>query len=118
MTEQDETTELTEEQAEKVRILEKLKSDREKLQQQEDTLKGELRDELGEGKYTVDGQPAISVSATRTFDSETARENVPKELLPLILSESIDSAKARKILPPAMYDACRKESGKKQIRLS
>jgi hypothetical protein len=83
-----------------------------------DTLTGQLRDNLQAGSYTINGEPAVSVTPTRRFNASLAAEVLPPALLALIQSTTVDAKLAREKLPPALYEACQVDTGKPTVRLA
>lgn len=81
-----------------------------------EVYKAQLRDALQPGAYTVGGQPALAITPTRRFDPDRAAAVLPPEQLAAVQRTVVDRALAEKILPPALYDLCRVESGKPAVK--
>lgn len=61
--------------------------------------------ELGAGRHQA-GDGLISVTQQHRFDKARAEQVLPADMLALITVSTIDPAQARKVLPPAVYEAC------------
>ena len=81
-----------------------------------DLYKAQLRERIGAGAYTVGGQPALSITATRRFNADRAAEVLPPEWLTACSKTTVDGALAKSVLPPALYEACAVESGKPTVK--
>lgn len=78
-----------------------------------DAVKAELRD-LGAGPHTV-GDLTVTVTPSRRFNPDQAARVLPAELLAQITAPAVSSSLAKRILPPALYDACMVESGDPRV---
>ncbi len=76
--------------------------------------------QLGEGTHTR-GANRITIYRTRRFDQTAAwtiLEGQPPEVITACTETVISSTKAKKILPPALYEACQAAAGKPTVRVS
>ena len=81
--------------------------------EQLDQVKAELR-QLGTGTHHGSNGTA-TITAQRRFDPQLAADTLPAELAAACTETSINAAKARKILPPALYEACSPETGQPRV---
>ncbi|QCV95648.1 hypothetical protein [Acidipropionibacterium acidipropionici] len=75
--------------------------------------------ELGEGKH--EGRRGrVAVTHTRRFDTHKAQELLEPtpELLASVTESVISSSKAKRLLPPALYEACQTTSEKATVRVT
>jgi hypothetical protein len=86
------------------------------LEEEANAYKTLLRGKLGVGQYTVNGQPAVTISPTKRFDPDKAAEILPPAAIEGISKTVIDAALAKKTLPPALYALCQSETGKPTVR--
>lgn len=110
--------ELTTAQADLVDRLTDLNQQISELTQQADEIKAKLRADLADGQHTIDGRHAVTISITRRFDSTTATQVLPAELLTLCQTTTVDAKRAKEVLPPALYEQCQREIGKATVRLA
>jgi hypothetical protein len=89
-----------------------------RLQEEADLLKGQLRDQAGVGTHTVAGKTVFTIRPNRRFDAGLAERLLTPEFQQLCTITKIDAATAKRVLPPAMYDACSAEVGEPVIRLA
>ena len=81
------------------------------LEQTEKDIKAQIR-ALVPGPDTYDaGGVTLAISTNRRFDPTVAERVLPVELLDLCRVAKVDSAAAREVLPPALYEACMSEVG-------
>lgn len=88
------------------------------LTEQINDIKTRLRTELAPGAYTINGEPAVTVTPQRRFDPAVAERVLPPDFLELCRVPKVDASTARKVLPPALYAACQADSGEPVIRLA
>lgn len=88
------------------------------LQADAETYKAQLRDTLGSGAYTINGQPAVSITPTRRFDAAHAEQVLPAQWLDTVRRTVVDAKVAKELLPPALFSACQVESGKPTVKLA
>lgn len=88
------------------------------LQADAETYKTQLRDVLSAGAYTVNGQPALSITPTRRFDPAHAEQVLPPQWLTAVQRPVVDGKLAKELLPPALFAACQIESGKPAVKLA
>ena len=80
------------------------------LEAEEKTIKTQLRDSLDVGtKVTVNGSPVLAIQSYRRFDATLATRTLTPELLALCTVPTVDSKRAKELLPPAVYTACCKD---------
>jgi len=84
------------------------------IQVELETIKERLR-QRGEGKHTAPCGVRVTVSPNRRFNPQLAADIVPAELIPAIQTTSIDSKKAKAVLPPAMYEQAMAEVGEPRV---
>lgn len=75
--------------------------------------------ELGEGRH--EGRRGrVAVTHTRRFDTHRAQELLEQtpDLLASVTESVISSTKAKRILPPAIYEACQTTSEKATVRVT
>lgn len=86
------------------------------LTQQRDALDAEInliKAQMLEGRQagdvlTINGREAYKVVTTHRWDETQARQILTPEQIEAITVAKVDPATAKRILPPAIYDACRK----------
>jgi hypothetical protein len=101
-----------------VRYLE-LAAKREDIDGEMEGIKAKLRDAYPDGVRTATTSGVmVSVSVTRRFDPEQARKVLPAHLLQQCLVTKVDAATAKKLVPPALYDACSVVTGKPTVRIA
>lgn len=93
--------------------LDALKAD---IETEQGIIKERLRD-LGNGAHVAPCGVSVSVSPNRRFNADKAADVVPPVLLEQIQSLSIDTKKAKALLPPAVYDLCMVEVGQARVSL-
>lgn len=84
------------------------------LTDQAEALKAELR-QLPPADYLIDGRPALRIIPTRRFDPARALELVPEPLREECYVRSLDAARVKKYLAPALVDTCMVDSGKPKV---
>lgn len=75
--------------------------------------------ELGEGRH--EGRRGrVAVTRTRRFDTHRAQELLEQtpDLLASVTESVISSTKAKRLLPPAIYEACQTTSEKATVRVT
>lgn len=82
-----------------------------------DRLKKKLREHLAPGTYAVDGVDALRISPQRRFDPALAEQTLPEQLLALCTVTKVDSATAKRKLPPDVYASLMTESGEPRVTL-
>lgn len=83
-----------------------------------DSIKNTMAD-LGEGRHdSTKGR--VSVTYTRRFDTHKAQEFLEPtpELLASVTESVISSSKAKRLLPPAIYEACQTVAAKPTVRVT
>lgn len=60
------------------------------------------------GSVDLDGQPVFRVQRKRTFSLDLAREVLPAELIEAAQTVTVDQAALKRMIPPALLDACMK----------
>lgn len=88
------------------------------LEADAETYKAQLRDALRSGAYTINGQPALSITPNRRFNAEHAEQVLPPQWLDAVRRSAVDSKLAKELLPPALFATCQVESGKPTVRLA
>lgn len=86
------------------------------LKVEEETLKGQLREHLGVGAYTIGGQRAFSISPQRKWDETAARAILTPAEIAACTVPTLDRALVQKTVAPARYQACQTEGGKPVVR--
>jgi hypothetical protein len=110
-----ETKELPEDIQHRVQVARAIKEKIAELKDELDNINAEVR-ELGEAEWTAGGQPLVSVTETKRFSPDRAKEVLPPELLALCEETTVTASKARQNLPPQVYEACQQVSGKATVR--
>lgn len=88
------------------------------IEEQQDSIKTRVRNLLDVGDAVdVDGR-TVRVEPNRRFDPVRAAKELPAELLVLCKVEKVDPAAARKVLPPAMYQALMSDVGQPRVVLA
>lgn len=78
-------------------------------------IKARVRKLLDVGdRVPVDGKP-VAVQPNRRFDPGLAERVLTPEWLAACTVKKVDSAAAKKILPPALYEACMAEVGDPRV---
>lgn len=109
--------ELSHEMAAMVARLRVLNEQRTKLDEESEFIKQHLRQALATGSYTYQGTAMVQMRPTRRFNPELARTVLDPEQLALCTVETVDRATAQKLLPPADYESCMKETGRATVNL-
>lgn len=86
------------------------------LKVEEETLKGQLREHLGVGTYSLGGQKLFSITPQRKWDETAARAILTAEEIAACTVPVLDRALVQKIVAPARYAACQTEGGKPVVR--
>ena len=60
------------------------------------------------GSVDLDGAPVFRVAQKRTFSLELAREVLPPEVIKSAETVTVDQAALKRMIPPALLDACMK----------
>lgn len=60
------------------------------------------------GSVDLDGQPVFRVQRKRTFSLDLAREVLPADLIKAAETVTVDQATLKRMIPPALLDACMK----------
>jgi hypothetical protein len=60
----------------------------------------------------------VTVYRTRRFDARLASTVVPAELLEQVTERVVDRAKAKALLPPALYEQCQSYAGRPTVRIA
>lgn len=85
-------------------------------------IKAKLRTELAIGRYDTASGVKVAIVPQRRFNEEQARTVLTDhglgELLPLCMKEVVDSAKAKQVLPGAVYDLCMREVGDPRVSIA
>jgi len=87
-----------------------------RIKQLEDA-KAALQTEMrayGEGAHES-AKGTVTVSPQRRFNADRAAEVVPIDLYQLCQETVVSSARAKAILPPAVYEACMVEVGQPRV---
>lgn len=77
-------------------------------------LKAELRS-LPEGDHVIDGRPALRIIPNRRFDATKGLELVPEPLRAQCYSTSVDPAKVKEFLAPALLEQAMVVAGKPKV---
>lgn len=110
--------ELSPDIAKLVQLLTELAAAAKRISEQEAALKATLRAAIQPGDTgLINGQPAVRVTATRRFSETLARQALPPELFAQCLVPKVDAAKAKQVLPPALYQQLSAEVGEPSVRL-
>ena len=87
------------------------------IEEQQENIRQRVRDLLDVGdSVDVDGK-AVRVEPNRRFDPARAAAELPPDLLALCKVEKVDSAAARKVLPPSLYESLMSAVGKPRVVL-
>lgn len=85
------------------------------------TRREQLADQLralGEGSHVgTAGKVTVSQPARR-FDAKLAIATLPPEMLTLCQETTVSSTKAKKVLPPALYEQCQSASSSAKPRVT
>lgn len=85
---------------------------RHSIVEEQDFIKGQLRKEFEVGKHEL-ATGTVTLSPNRRFDPKVA-EQVLTQINPALIQAcsvtKLDAAAAKKVLPPAVYESCMKES--------
>jgi hypothetical protein len=79
-------------------------------------LKAELRS-LPPGDHLIDGKPALRIVLNRRFDAEKALVLVPEPLRGDCYATTLDAAKVKSYLAPALVETAMVEVGKPKVVL-
>jgi len=60
------------------------------------------------GSVDLDGRPVLRVTQKRTFSLELARDVLPADLIKAAETVTVDQAALKRMIPPALLDACMK----------
>ena len=60
------------------------------------------------GTVDLDGAPVFRVQRKRTFSLELARDVLPADLIKAAETVTVDQAALKRMIPPALLDACMK----------
>ena len=60
------------------------------------------------GSVDLDGHPVFRVAQKRTFSLDLAREVLPADLIKAAETVTVDQAALKRMIPPALLDACMK----------
>jgi cell division septal protein FtsQ len=91
----------------------------EKLAAEQDTIKALVRDAYPDGlDATTAHGVKVTVYRTRRFDARLASTVVPAELLEQVTERVVDRAKAKALLPPALYEQCQSYAGRPTVRIA
>jgi hypothetical protein len=89
-----------------------LEQQRASIVEEQDVIKNQLREALELGKHETDAG-VVTLSVNRRFDPTLAREvltGINPDLITACSTTVINAATAKKVLPPAVYEQCMKES--------
>jgi hypothetical protein len=86
------------------------------MQIEQDAIKARLRD-LGAGVHHAPCGVNVSVTPNRRFNADKATEVLPPALLEQIQTLSVDTKKAKAVLPPAAYETCMTEVGEPRVSI-
>ena len=73
--------------------------------------------ELGVGTHATEAG-SVRVSQTSRFDPDVAATTLPAELAAACTETVITAAKAKQVLPPALYLACSRPSGDPRVTIT
>ena len=77
----------------------------------------ELRDNLGAGRHTA-GDHTVTVTPQRRFNPDRAAEVLAgSPLLEACQETVVTSARAKQVLPPAVYETCMVEAGEARVSI-
>ena len=76
-------------------------------------IKAELRN-LGEGTHEVAGR-AVAIIPQRRFNADRASLILPPDTLAQITAPAVSSSLAKRVLAPALYEACMVASGTPRV---
>lgn len=85
---------------------------------EQDQIKIALRTQLEPGRHDTPSGQKVTISPNRRFNADLAQSVIPAELLPLVMTETIDSKKAKAVLPPALYNQCSAEVGEPRVSIA
>jgi hypothetical protein len=86
------------------------------LTSEAESLKAELRS-LPAGDHIIDGRPALRIVPTRRFDAAKGLELVPEPLRGECYVTTLDAAKVKSYLAPALQEMAMVEAGKPKVVL-
>ncbi|MCA1696408.1 MAG: hypothetical protein LC749_17755 [Actinobacteria bacterium] len=78
------------------------------LTDEETQLKAKIAENITHGTYTINGKPALTVSTGHRFNPTLAAQILPPALATLCQVTTIDSKRAKAVLPPDLYAQCQK----------
>ena len=87
------------------------------LQGVADTLKGELRDRLTVGTYSMNGSDVLAIRPNRRLDLERAVALIPEQLREACRADTYDAKKVRQYLAPALLESVMVEVGEPRVVL-
>lgn len=85
---------------------------------EQEVIKADCR-QLGLGKHTTGAGPVV-VSPNRRWDAATAEQvlrEINPDLIPACSETVLTSAKAKQVLPPAVYEQCMKASDNYKVSI-
>jgi hypothetical protein len=97
-----------------------LETIRQELVEEQEAIKARVREQLPAGKHEL-STGVVTIAANRRFDPALAKQvvrTINPALLPAIMATKIDSATAKKVLPPATYEQCMKDTGTPRVSIA
>lgn len=87
-----------------------------------DGIKAKLRTELAVGRYDTVSGVKVAIVPQRRFNEDQMRHVLEQkgltELLPLLMKEVVDTAKAKQHLTGSLYDECMIEAGVPKVSIA
>jgi hypothetical protein len=82
------------------------------LSESEQAIKAQIIEWIGEqtGEIAAFGVPRLTVSYSRRFSPDLAKQVLSPELIEMCKDETISASKAKRVLPASLYERCQKYS--------
>lgn len=81
-------------------------------------LKAFLRVQVGKVERARIGGHSLTIRPNIRFSAQLAMERLTNEELALVSVQTVDSGRARTMLPPARYVVCQEETGEMIVRVT